>query len=143
MALTIHPRAGIVLMCDFTGSVNPEMNKTRPVIVISPKSLPRRRLYTVIPLSTSVPDPIAKYHYRFEKNPVPGRYEETWAKCDMVTTVSVDRLDRVKVGRGLYKTAAITAEELEAIRMCLKFSLGFEAEHDPGIISPIPAPAGL
>lgn len=91
---------GMVLMCDFRGMVPPEMHKIRHVVVMSPR---RRKVYRtclVVPFSTVVPDPIEPFHFK-----VPGnRYTffrpdtDIWAKADMITHVSFDRLDRVKDG---------------------------------------------
>jgi uncharacterized protein YifN (PemK superfamily) len=124
MAITFHPKAGTVLMCDFSGFRAPEMIKTRPIVIVSPNHLRRAGLYTVVPLSCSAPDPIEAYHYKLKKDPLPYSNAESWAKCDMVATVCVDRLERIKVGRGHFKTSAISSEELEAIRNCLKYVLG-------------------
>ena len=66
-----------------------------------------------------------KYHYLFEKNPVniPGAPIKVWAKCDMIATVRVDRLERIKVSKGEYKTEEITPAELAALKDCIKYSL--------------------
>ena len=111
-------------MCDFSGFKQPEMVKTRPVVVISPSHMNRPGLQTVVPLSTTAPDPVEPYHYKLLKDPIPNSNVEVWAKCDMVVTVSERRLDRFKIGRGMYKTSVITPEELMAIRGCLKYALG-------------------
>ena len=42
----------------------------------------------------------------------------------MVTTVSLGRLDRVKLGRGRYETLHLDAVDFEAIRACLRLFLG-------------------
>ena len=84
MAITFHPKPGQVLFCDFSGYVFPEIVKTRPVVVVSPSHLARPGLVTVVPLSTTVPDPVRSYHYKLQGNPVPGSTAaETWAKCDL------------------------------------------------------------
>lgn len=131
MAITFHPGPGVVLMCDFnTGFKPPEMIKLRPVVIISP----RRRtseLCTVIPLSTTVPDPVQPYHHRMDPRSLPGSLarEETWAKGDMVITIARWRLDRVKIGkdgngRRLYTTHSVIPQDLEAIRRCVMEGLG-------------------
>ena len=54
--ITFHPKPGHVLICDFnTGFRPPEMVKKRPVVVISES---RQQLVTVVPLSTTEPNPI-------------------------------------------------------------------------------------
>jgi uncharacterized protein YifN (PemK superfamily) len=72
------------------------MVKVRPVVVISP----RRRssqLVTVVPISSTPPVPAEPWHYLLP----PGTYSPArglvWVKCDMVATVGLKRLDRVKV----------------------------------------------
>ena len=47
-----------------------------------------------------------------------------WAKCDMVVSVSENRLDRIKLERGNYTHGNVNAEELAAIRKCMKYALG-------------------
>ena len=54
---------------------------------------------------------------------------ETWAKCDVVVTVSLERLDRVLIGnrldgRRIYVAESVTADDLEAIRGCVAIALG-------------------
>lgn len=123
MAITFHPKAGVVLMCDFDGYVAPEMVKTRPVIVVSPNHLKRAGLHTVVPMSTTAPDDPQPYHHKM-KNPLTHIGGEVWVKCDMIATVRTERLDRIKTSRGHYMTTAIKPEELQAIRDCLKYVLG-------------------
>lgn len=124
MAITFHPKAGMILMCDFSGFIAPEMVKNRPVVLVSANHLERGGLYTVVPLSSSAPDKVQPYHLKLENNPLPRLCKECWVKGDMVTTVGVARLDRVKVSRGVYLVPEVTAEELKAIRDCLKYVLG-------------------
>jgi len=124
MALNIHPKAGTILMCNFDGFRVPEMVKTRPVVIVSPNHLNRPGLYTIVPLSTTAPDQVQPYHYHFPKNPMPQSLGEAWAKCDMVVTVSIGRLDRIKVSRGIYTLRYVSKEELAAIRECMKYALG-------------------
>src|SRR3972149_4640229 len=98
MALDFHPNAGTLLVCDFSGFKEPEMVKTRPVVVISGR---RRRvgLVTIVPLSTTAPDPVEDHHHRMDPRSLPGKFavRPTWAKCDMVATVATCRLDRIKI----------------------------------------------
>jgi uncharacterized protein YifN (PemK superfamily) len=124
LTITFHPSAGCVLMCDFAGFVVPEMVKTRPIVIVSSNHLNRGDLHTVVPLSTTAPNPVEPYHYKLSKDPIPGSNTEVWAKCDMIVTIRTDRLDRFKVGRGAYKTSGISREDLAGIRHCLKYVLG-------------------
>jgi uncharacterized protein YifN (PemK superfamily) len=94
-----YPKAGQVLTCDFcTGFMEPEMIKERPVIVVSPTSTHGRRLCTVVPLSTTAPNPVKAWHLELPQLKIPNwpteDGESNWAKCDMLMTVGFARLDR-------------------------------------------------
>jgi mRNA interferase MazF len=97
MAITFVPSLGMVLMCDFTDSVPPEMNKKRHVVVVSPRRRRNHGSCLVVPFSTVAPNPIERYHYRIPANTYSFFKDNTdcWAKGDMVTHVSVARLDRI------------------------------------------------
>ena len=115
MAMLYQPRPGNVVMCDYRGFVVPEMVKVRPVVVIA-RNRKNRRLVTVVPLSTTAPNSLEDHH-PLANNPLPGREDiSCWAKCDMVTTVSLGRLDRYKVGRGQYAVPMLPVADFEAIR---------------------------
>jgi uncharacterized protein YifN (PemK superfamily) len=127
MALNLHPKAGYVLVCDFVGYMAPEMIKARPVVVVSPNHLHRPGLVSVVPLSTTSPNPVEAYHYKLTGNPVPGSSAvDVWAKCDMVATVCLARLDRVKVERGRYEIGHVSMEQVRAIRRSVALSLGID-----------------
>lgn len=93
---TFYPKRGHVLICDFThGFVMPEMLKVRPVVVISHGDTHQRRLCTVVPLSTTDPNPVKDWHYLLESQPLESiGYQKVWAKADMLYTVSFSRLDK-------------------------------------------------
>lgn len=127
MAITFHPKAGMVLMCSFKGYIKPEIIKTRPVVVISPNHLIRPGLVSIIPLSTTDPEPVCEYHYQLRGNPIPGRASTAvWAKCDLVATVSLVRLDRIKLARGTYQTGSVSMEQVRAMRLAVAKSIGIE-----------------
>jgi uncharacterized protein YifN (PemK superfamily) len=131
MAITFFPRAGSVLVCDFSGYIAPEIVKTRPVVVISPNEGRRIGLITVIPLSTTAPLPVQQYHYRLHGNPIPGSNIETvWAKCDLVATVSLARLDRKRVARGQFTVGYVSMEQVRAMRRCAAISFGLEMDDE-------------
>ena len=131
MALLFHPKPGNVLMCDFnTGFKPPEMVKVRPVVVISP----RRRsieLCTVVPLSTTEPHPLEAFHWEMAPQSLPGPFasNRTWAKCDMLATVGLGRLDRVRIGKDangnrVFTTHQVSQADLEGIRRGVMVALG-------------------
>ena len=117
MALTYQPRAGSVVMCDFVGFVVPEMVKVRPVVIIA-RNRKNRFLVTVVPLSTTAPGAMEPHHYELPINPLPGKAAvRCWAKCDMVATVSLARLDRYKVARGQFVVPILAPADFIAIRI--------------------------
>ena len=131
--LTYHPHMGELLMCDFTGFKVPEMIKTRPVVVVSPR---RRgsaaRLCTIVPLSTVAPNPVLKYHHPMDPKSLPLslRTAVSWAKCDMLYAVSLDRLSRVRFKMGsqrVYVRQQILSADLDAIRRAVVLALGLDA----------------
>ena len=134
MPLTYHPKLGEIVLCDYnTGFIDPEMNKRRPVVIISPRLRQRDNLMTVIPLSTTEPKFIEEYHYVFEietKLPKPFDSHTMWAKCDMISTVSRARLDRFRnqaVGRqhrAKYITGQLSLDHITGIRRAMLHALG-------------------
>ncbi len=132
MAIDYHPQQGAILICDFDGMKTPEIIKRRPVIVISPRFRNRGKLCTIVPLSTTAPRTIEKYHYQIELCPsLPKPYDEPlkWAKCDMIYTVSFERLFKPFIGKDdkgnrIYDERIIDKAELEKIQECVKHGLG-------------------
>jgi len=128
MPLTFHPGAGVIVICDFgTGFRPPEMVKVRPVVILSP----RRRssqLVTVVPLSSVSPTPPEPWHHQLAESVYPPARSPMWAKCDMVLTVALTRLDRVRgkdaIGRRVYFTPQLSVAEMTAIRTGVKAALG-------------------
>lgn len=130
MALKFQPQVGTVLMCDFAGSVDPEMVKVRPVVILA-RNRTNKDLVTVVPLSTTKPFALQDCHYELPLNPLPGKQTTTcWAKCDMISTVSIARLDRVKTrtvkGRE-YVTPKLSDADFEAIRQAVVAALSLQA----------------
>jgi mRNA interferase MazF len=131
MTIIFHPKQGMVLICDYSGFIFPEMIKRRPVVIVSPNSRKQQQLYTVVPLSTTKPIPIEAHRHKMSPLSLPGEYalEETWAKCDMIATVSITRFDRIKLskdanGKRRYVTHHIIKEDLDAIIKGLLQALG-------------------
>lgn len=126
MALTYQPKEGDVLMCDFAGFVEPEMVKTRPVIILARNRL-NSKLVTVVPLSTTKPHAIQTHHHELSVNPLPDKKTTVcWAKCDMVATVSISRLDRIKTrtttGRN-YIVGKVPPADFQAVKQCVVAAL--------------------
>lgn len=131
MTLPYLPKIGEVLVCNFDdgGFMPPEMVKRRPVIVVSRKDSHERRLCTVVPISTTPPDERKIWHHALPHVRVPGFDDPAgqWAKCDMLATVSFDRL-----GKPYYRTARsgrqyvgvfLSDADLASVRECIKHYL--------------------
>ena len=89
MGLKFHPNRGAILICDYSSGFRPpEMVKARPVVIISPRHRRRPGLCTVVPLSSSEPEPIEPYHHELSVGAYPLAKGRMWAKCDMLATVS-------------------------------------------------------
>lgn len=132
-----YPNQGEILLCNYGNNVIfPEMDKPRPVIVVSPRLRRRGNLVGVVPLSTTTPDVIEDFHCQIELSvclPAPFDSPTMWAKCDMIATVSKDRLDRFKAGRKagggsrLYSSGKLTAAQLRSVRMAVLCGLGLSS----------------
>lgn len=123
MPLKFQPKARTVVMCDFrTGFVPPEMVKNRPVVVIASHKR-NSKLVTVVPLSTTRPEKMDDHHHEMRTPPLPDQpHTACWAKCDMVYTVSTNRLDRYRVGNK-YFSLKIDETDFAAIRMAVAAGL--------------------
>ncbi len=129
MALRFQPKPRSIVFCDFAGFIAPEIIKRRPVVVLAAHKR-NSRLVTVVPLSTTAPDPVESHHYRLRQNPLPGASSATvWAKCDMLAVVSIERLDLVRTPRGpdhrrRYLHLQLEQDEFDALRRGVASALG-------------------
>lgn len=111
------------------------MVKRRPAIVISPRLPYRDRLCTVIPLSSSPGARELDYIVRLEMArplPEPFDYAVVWAKCDMMATVSFERLDlfrtsRDHTGKRQYLQVKLPVADLQRVRRGVLSALGITA----------------
>ena len=129
--INFHPRKGSVLICDFSqGFKPPEMVKARPVVVVTPQLKGRANLCTVVPLSSVEPIPIRAFHHKMSAESLTSKLRQTrcWAKCDMLYTVSLARLDRIRErrpsGKRIYVTGKVTEADMDAIEIAIINGLG-------------------
>ncbi len=110
----------------------PEMVKTRPAVVISPRLPHRDGLCTVVPISGTYSGRDLFYEVRLEFNPSlpdPYLYEVAWAKCDMLATVGFKRLDMLRTkrdqfGRRKYLKPKLPEADFERVKQGILFALG-------------------
>lgn len=135
MAITIHPKPGQMLLCDFSpGFKEPEMIKEkRPVIVLTGSIKGRSHLVTIVPLSTAAPTIPQSYHYKLPKLLLPQlsffQEKDSWLKGDMLYTVGFHRLHLIRLGRRnqegkrLYFTQRLESEQMTHIYHCVLHGL--------------------
>ncbi|MCA3598874.1 MAG: type II toxin-antitoxin system PemK/MazF family toxin [Methylobacterium sp.] len=134
MPLMYHPQPGEILLCNYdTGFLAPEMTKRRPIVVVSPRLRRRDNLLTVVPLSTTEPQPLEAHQCEIIlTQPLPAPFNEPrmWAKCDMIATVAHQRLDRFRAGRRqgavgrTYVSGRVDSAQLIAIRKAILCGIG-------------------
>ena len=114
-------------MCNLSGFEPPEMNKVRPVIVISPRLPYRSQIVSIVPLSTTPPKNEQAFCVQLKENPNPLKSPEVtcWAKCDMLLNISLNRLSGFKIGRRKWETPHLPPSELEQVREGVLHALGF------------------
>lgn len=132
-----YPKAGEILLCDYnTGFVAPEMTKRRPVVIVSPRLRKRGDLVAVVPLSTTEPVPVEAHQCQLTlSHPLPSPFDSPvmWAKCDMIATVSLARLDRFRGGRKagstgrFYVSGQLDAVQLTGVRAAVLCGLGLNS----------------
>jgi uncharacterized protein YifN (PemK superfamily) len=127
MPLLYQPRTKTVLMCRFDGLSEPEMVKTRPVVILA-KHKHNSKLVTVVPLSTTPPNKAGAHHHLLSSNPKPVESKDkmVWAKCDMIYTLSTDRLElfRIHTRQGrITANACVEDADFEAIRDAVRAAL--------------------
>jgi uncharacterized protein YifN (PemK superfamily) len=116
----------MVLMCDFGfGFIPPEINKERHVVVVSPRARRRSGSCLVVPFSTVAPNPQERFHFRIPANAYSFFKKDTdiWAKADLITHVSLQRLDRV-LDRGRYCSPKLDLVDFQQIQQCIWEALG-------------------
>lgn len=146
MPLKYHPKIGSIVFCEFDG-MPPEMETAHYAVAVSNDNMPRSGLCTVVPLSSQPPDVVQKWHHLLAETstralPPHKRAKPSWAKCDMITTVSLQRLSLTGAGRyGAGGTAGppVGNDDLQAIQHCILHVLRLWRLIPP---TPPPAPPG-
>lgn len=128
MALNFYPRAGQIFICDFSGFKEPEMVKKRPVIVVSPRLPHRSQIVTVVPISLTQPVHDLPFCFRLSRNYHPSEADDlpSWAKCDMLMNIALNRLEAFKIGRRQYTYPELTPDDLKSVRHAILCGLGLD-----------------
>lgn len=130
MGLRFQPSPGTILNCDFSGYIVPEIVKPRQVVVVwKHKSNPK--LVYILPLSTTPPH-TPSLAVQLPYLPLPRKDQDPntaiWVKCDLIYTVSTDRLT-MPVSRASRRAASapininISTPELMLVKAALAKAL--------------------
>ncbi len=133
MALYYYPEQKTLLYCNLDDFTPPEMTKKRPAVVISGRKRIfhlKNELVSIVPLSTTRPVPQKSYHHLMSPDSLPGHLaeEDTWAKCDIILTVALHRLDRITLrspddGSRIYVAPKISDDDFRSIQECILHGL--------------------
>ena len=133
LAIQYHPKRGTIVAANFDqGFRKPEMVKRRLCVVLSPPIRNRAGLCTVVPLSTTAPDPVMAYHYELDipfQLPKYWGNRARWVKADMVCALGFHRLDLLSLGkdrhgRRQYQMQTLSRVHLDNISKCVLTSIG-------------------
>lgn len=107
------------------------MVKRRPAVVVSPPIIGRTQLCTIVPLSTTPPDPVLAHHLEITMNPpLPAPYSNPtmWLKGDIVLTVAFHRLrllfQRQNGGQRIYDIRVLDDQTFAEVQQCVRAGLG-------------------
>ena len=126
---------GEILICDFSGLLFREMEKVRPVIVLSPKISSRANLATVVCLSTTEPSIKEDYHLEITFDPpyspkFPAA--KMWLKGDMIYTLNIERMTRPHIkdeeGKRTYPIRKIDKELMLKVERCVLNGIGLKVD---------------
>lgn len=130
MAIRFVPQRGSILICDYDlARVQPEMNKRRRVVVVSPRSYNRRHgdgpgRCLVVPFSASKPRFLTPSVVSFPAGGYRSLTRASWAICDSIMAVSHDRLDRVWAGPGRSLDERITDSDMRRLEAAIAHAIG-------------------
>ena len=115
----------MVFLCDYSGYIQPEIVKTRPVVVVSP----RRHTIAladvtalVVPLSKQRPRVAQTWHVAIPS----GKYaaiDACWAKGDLISHVTLARLSFLRHRRRLI-VPTLDRGDLQSVRFAVVNALG-------------------
>jgi uncharacterized protein YifN (PemK superfamily) len=148
MGLPYHPKLATIYLCDFPkrdanlheGDLElGETDKTRLVIVMNRKLEGRGRLVNIVPISMTPPAVQMPWHVLIPKSCLPPMVVKSsgadrYAKCDMICTVSLDRLslyqghwnskrERMQRKR-ITESGKLDLEALKKVKLAIAAALG-------------------
>lgn len=116
-------------MCNFDGFKEPEMVKSRPVIIISPRLPHREHIVAIVPISLTPPKHSLPFCYKLSKNYNPLETDDltSWAKADMLLNIGTYRLSAFKISRRHYSYPTLSPEDLAGVRHAVLCGLGLDS----------------
>lgn len=127
MSITFHPKAGQILLADFSDLREPEMTKTRPVVIVSPKLPFRSQLVAMVPISLTAPRHDLPYCFRLSRNYHPLEADDIpcWVKADMVSNIALRRLNGFRTGHRQWSVPQMSEEDFRGVRRAVLYGLGY------------------
>lgn len=136
MAIKSHPPQGSVVTVNYDqGFKNPEMDKKRLAVVLSPNIRARIKLVTVVPLSLTAPQKVLPFHQQIDvpfELPTDWGRANRWIKGDMVNAVGFHRVDLLSLGKNrngdrIYQFDVLPEEMFKTVRRCVLHGMGLSA----------------
>lgn len=132
MTVVRHPQPGTIVRVDLSeGFRQPEMGKRRPCVVLSPPIKGRAMMCTIIPLSTTEPNPVLPHHLLIKLDPllpVPYNSPTMWLKGDIALTVAFHRLRLLQSGwdhgQRVYDVRILEPAVMDQVKVCVRAGLG-------------------
>jgi mRNA interferase MazF len=133
MSILFHPLRGSIVTVSFDkGFKNPEMDKTRLAVVLSPAIKARVKLVTVVPLSLTAPENVLPFHKQIDIPfviPQPWGNMPRWIKGDMINAVGFHRVDLLRLGKDgagnrIYQTTVLDEKLFKIVRRCVLHGMG-------------------
>lgn len=123
--LQFHPRKREILICDFHGNIVPEIVKKRPVVVLRDPLPYRSDLAIVVPLSSTPPKYATPYCVLLSQNYLSQDSKPMYAKCDLACSVSLQRLDRIKIAPRKYVCPRMNDDDFNNVVNGVAWAFGF------------------
>lgn len=139
--MEVVPKRGRIVVVNFEmfgTAAPPEMVGTKRLcLVVQSDRLVRGRLVTVVPLSSTAPVNPGKQHHKMSHlsfNDLPVTWDrglERWAKCDYISTVTLDRCvdpyEKPAFGQRKYRRVQAAKVDIDAVDKCIAWALGINA----------------
>lgn len=110
---------GNIYLADLNPTIGSEVNKKRPIVIISNNiSNIYSEVITVIPITSNI-SKVYPFEALIKSNSVSGLSQDSKAQCQQIRTISKTRIIKPLLGK-------ISVDEMEQIEMALKLHLNLQ-----------------